>query len=130
VLADDRLRAEEFVSLAASLDQVSPHVLASAIVTHARGRGYELAMPEDVHEVTGYGLEGRVNGRNVRLGKARWIVGDASPAWVRQVRRRAAFDGSLTWRRRSARRAFLLEDPIVPTHSNDRHLRNVGIERR
>ena len=37
VLADDRLRAEEFVSLAASLDQVSPHVLASAIVTHARG---------------------------------------------------------------------------------------------
>ncbi len=133
VLADDRLRAEEFVSLAASLDQVSPHVLASAIVTHARGRGYELAMPEDVHEVTGYGLEGRVNGRNVRLGKARWIVGDASPAWVRQVRRRAAFDGSLTVFvaiEDQPAGAFLLEDPIRPDAPRMiRHLRNVGIER-
>ena len=133
VLADDRLRAEEFVSLAASLDQVSPHVLASAIVTHARGRGYELAMPEDVHEVTGYGLEGRVNGRNVRLGKARWIVGDASPAWVRQVRRRAAFDGSLTVFVAiddQPAGAFLLEDPIRPDAPRMiRHLRNVGIER-
>ena len=133
VLADDRLRTEEFASLAASLAQIPPHGLASAIVTHARGRGYELVMPDDVHEVTGYGLEGRVNGRSVRLGKANWIVGDASPAWVRQVRRRAAFDGSLTVFVAiddQPAGAFLLEDPIRPDAPRMiRHLRNVGIER-
>jgi len=51
-------------------------------------------MPADVHEVHGYGLEGTVGNYRVRLGKASWIVGDTTPPWVRQVRRRADLDGS------------------------------------
>ena len=52
--------ADEVLRLAASLDQVSPHVLASAIVTGGTRRGLALQMPENVREVHGYGLEGTV----------------------------------------------------------------------
>ena len=88
--------ADEVLRLAASLDQVSAHVLAGAIVTAGTVRGLALQMPEEVHEVPGYGLEGTVGGHRVKLGKASWIAGDAAPPWIRRVRRRADLDGSLT----------------------------------
>ena len=55
-----------------------------------------LEMPHDVVEEHGYGLRGTVGGHEVRVGKSAWIVGERQPAWVRQVRRRADLDGSLT----------------------------------
>src|ERR1035437_212476 len=88
--------ADEVLRLAASLDQVSAHVLASAIVTGGTRRRLALELPEDVQEVHGYGLQGTVGAHRVKLGKASWIVGDTAPPWVRQVRRRADLDGSLT----------------------------------
>jgi len=96
ITASDQVEADTVLRLAASLDQVSPHVLASSIVTGAARRGLPLTMPEDVHEEPGYGLRGRIGTQQVRVGKAAWIVGDTPPAWVRQVRRRADLDGSLT----------------------------------
>lgn len=96
VIATDRIDADELLRLAGSLDQVSTHVLASAIVTGATRRGLTPEMPIQVREHPGYGLEGRVGGHEVRLGKSAWVVGDTTPAWVRQVRRRADLDGSLT----------------------------------
>ena len=59
-----------------------------AIVTGGTRRGLVLQMPQDVREVHGYGLEGRVGDHQVKLGKASWIVGGDSPPWVRQVRPR------------------------------------------
>ncbi len=70
-----------------------------------------------MREVPGHGLEGRVGGVAVRLGKAGWIVGTGDPAWLRRVHRRAALDGSLTVFAAVDGRpagAFLLEDPIRP----------------
>ena len=96
VIAPAAVGSDELLALAASLDQVSPHVLATAIVTAARMRGLDLVLPEDVVEHHGYGLEGRVEGRQVRLGKADWIVPGTAPTWVRHARRRASLDGSLT----------------------------------
>jgi len=125
--------ADEVLRLAASLDQVSPHVLASAIVTGGTRRGLTLQMPEDVREVHGYGLEGTVGEHRVRLGKASWIVGDTSPAWVRQVRRRADLDGSLTVFVAvddEPAGAFLLQDTIRPDAPRMvRTLRTAGITR-
>ena len=86
VTAGGRMDADELLRLAASLDQVSAHVLASAIVTAATSRGLALEMPAGVREVHGYGLEGTVGTHRVRLGKATWIVGGGPPRWVRQVR--------------------------------------------
>ncbi len=133
VTAGDHVDADEILRLAASLDQVSPHVLASSIVTAAARRSLQLQMPEDVHEEHGYGLRGTVGSHEVRVGKAAWIVGDTQPAWVRQVRRRADLDGSLTvfvGVDGEPAGAFLLDDPIRPDAPRMvRALREVGISR-
>jgi len=95
VTAGDRVNADRVLQSAASLDQLSPHVLAGAIVSAGTRRGLALQMPTDVSEVHGYGVQGNVGGHRVRLGKASWIVGDDPPQWARQARRRAELDGSL-----------------------------------
>lgn len=125
--------ADEVLRLAASLDQVSAHVLAGAIVTAGTRRGLALQMPHDVDEVQGYGLEGTVGEHRVKIGKAAWIVGDTTPLWVRQVRRRADLDGSLTVFVAVDDRpagAFLLQDAIRPDAPRMvRALRESGITR-
>ena len=133
VTASDLMDADEVLRLAASLDQVSAHVLASAIVTGGTRRGFTLEMPAHVEEVHGYGLQGTVGTHRVKLGKASWIVGDDTPAWVRQVRRRADLDGSLTVFVAiddEPAGAFLLEDSIRPDAPRMvRALRASGITR-
>ena len=133
IAAGTAMSAEEVLRLAASLDQLSPHVLASAIVTAGTRRGLTLQMPAEVREVHGYGLEGVVDGRRVRLGKAAWIVGDNPPQWAKQVRRRAELDGSLTVFVAVDDEpvgALLLVDPIRPDAPRMvRALRTAGITR-
>lgn len=133
VPAGDWISADELLQLAASLDQVSPHLLATAVVTAALDRGLELRMPTDVDEAHGYGLEGKVDGRRVRIGKASWILGDEPQDWVRQVRRRADLDGSMTVFIAVDGKpggALLLEDTIRPDAPRMvRRLRSAGIGR-
>lgn len=131
ITATDTVDADEILRLAASLDQVSPHVLASAIVTAAIRRNLELEMPENVREEHGYGLQGKVGVHEIKLGKAAWISPGSEPGWVRQVRRRADLDGSLTVFIAvddEPAGAFLLEDPVRPDAPRMiRALREAGI---
>ncbi|HET8659107.1 MAG TPA: heavy metal translocating P-type ATPase [Micromonosporaceae bacterium] len=133
VTAGDRTDAAELLRLAASLDQVSAHVLAGAVVTAARERGLALALPEQVREEHGHGVEGVVGGRRVRLGKASWVVAGPAPAWVRHARRRAALDGSLTIFASVdgvPAGLLLLDDPLRPDAPRMiRALRAAGITR-
>jgi len=133
IVAPAAIASDELLAFAASLDQVSPHVLATAIVTAAHARDLELHMPSDVTEHHGYGLEGTVDGHHVRLGKADWIVVGPTPVWVRRARRRASLDGSLAVFAEVdgvAAGAFLLEDPIRPDAPRMlRALRAAGITR-
>ncbi len=87
--------ATEVLRLAASLDQMSPHVLATAVVNAARQRHLELSMPSDVQEIHGQGVAGTVEGRAVRIGRAAWILIGEEPGWAHRARRRADLDGSL-----------------------------------
>jgi soluble P-type ATPase len=123
----------EVLQLAASLDQVSPHPLASGLATCARERRIPLTLPDEVVELPGYGLSGTVEGRRVRLGKADWIIGEAAPLWVRQVRRRAAMEGALTVFAEvdgEPAGAFLFDDPIRPDAARMiRQLKRAGIRR-
>jgi cation transport ATPase len=82
------LAADELLGLAASLDQVSPHVLAAAIVAAARERGLALSFPAEVHEQLGAGIEGRVDGRHVALGRASWLAehGESDDVLVSRLR--------------------------------------------
>ncbi|HET9657467.1 MAG TPA: heavy metal translocating P-type ATPase [Kineosporiaceae bacterium] len=125
--------AEEVLRLAASLDQVSPHVLADAIVTAGRARGLPLELPEDVRERAGYGVEGLVGRRTVRLGRAGWVLGDSPGPWAARIRRRAGLEGSLSvYLAVDGRPAggILLEDPVrTDAPRMMRALRRAGIQR-
>ena len=59
---------EEVLRLAASLDQGSEHPLAEAIVTEARARELKLSAAPDFDSITGSGVQGTVDGRNLLLG--------------------------------------------------------------
>jgi heavy metal translocating P-type ATPase len=125
---------EEVLRAAASLEQVSPHVLAASIVAGARERGVALALPEVADEVPGAGIAGRVDGTAVLVGTADFAAGDTVlPAWARDVRRRVnlegatgvyvSVDGTLVG-------ALVLDDPIRPeTPRVIRSLRRAGIRR-
>jgi heavy metal translocating P-type ATPase len=124
----------ELLRLAASLDQLSPHVLAAAIVRAARVRGLPLVFPEGVHEEHGAGIEGKVDGRVVAIGKTAWVTrGAPLPARARDVRRRSAMDGSscvFVAIDGAVAGALILDDPIRPdTPRVIRTLRRAGIKR-
>ena len=128
------LDADETLRLAASVDQVSPHVLAAAIVHAARERGLPLSFPEDVEEKAGAGIAGVVDGRRVTVGIAEFATAEmALPAWARDVRRRSAIEGSTVVFVGVDRRvvgALVLDDPIRPeTPRAIRSLRRAGVTR-
>ncbi len=85
----------DVLRLAASVDQMSPHVLATAVVNAARQRHLTVTMPDDVEEIHGKGVQARVEGSRIRIGRADWILGPDEPGWARRARRRADLDGSL-----------------------------------
>ncbi|MFN8203167.1 MAG: heavy metal translocating P-type ATPase [Solirubrobacteraceae bacterium] len=73
IVGVDGTDPEELLRLAASLDQLSPHVLASALVAGAQARGIALTVPTGVHEEPGRGIVGRVGDRQVGVGGRRWL---------------------------------------------------------
>ncbi len=124
----------ELFRLAASVDQVSQHVLAAAIVRAARERGYTLAFPTDIFEEPGQGIRGVVDGQTIAVGRADWVApGEAVPSWVRKFRRRVSIEGSASVFFAVNGRlagAFLLDDPIRPDSPRTiRALRRAGIRR-
>ena len=70
------LDAEQALRLAASLDQMSTHVLAESLVVGAAGRGLELALPTGVREEPGRGILGDVEGHRVAVGLERLARGE------------------------------------------------------
>jgi heavy metal translocating P-type ATPase len=136
VLRSGPRSAEEVLRLAASLDQVSGHVLASAVVNAARDRGCELSMPLQAEEVSGQGIRGVVTGHQVAVGNAEWcgISGPAgTPGWARSARRRARLDGALTVFIAvdgEPAGALILDDPVRADAARTvRALRASGIKR-
>jgi heavy metal translocating P-type ATPase len=117
---------DEILSLAASLDQVSGHVLAA-------GHASPMSQPTAVTEVAGQGITGTVGGRVVRLGRAGWAGASETEPWVRAARRRARLDGALTvFAAVDGQPAgvLLLEDRIRPdARQTIRALRQGGISR-
>ncbi len=133
VVSSGTLSDDETLRLAASLDQVSPHVLAAAVVRAARERDLELVLPTDVDEVPGRGVTGKVDGHDVAVGKASWLLPGTVPVWARSVRRRADLDGALTVFVRvdgDTVGALILDDPIRPDAGRTiRELHRDGIAR-
>lgn len=59
--------AEEALALAAGLEQASEHPLGRAILQHAQAKGVPLPSVEEFRAIPGFGVEGLVAGRRLRL---------------------------------------------------------------
>ena len=73
VVALDGLPQAELLRLAASVDQLSVHPLAEALVHEAQARRLSLSFPREVVERRARGIEGRVDGRRVAVGSVGWL---------------------------------------------------------
>ena len=124
---DDVLRA------AGSLEQLSAHVFAPAIVQEARARSLDLVFPTDAHETAGAGITGLVGDMPVRIGRIGWIVDGPPPPAARAVRRRAQVEGTsavFVSTGSALVGAVLLEDRLRPEAGRTvRALRRRGVER-
>jgi heavy metal translocating P-type ATPase len=133
VVAAGRWDPDEVLRLAACADQVSPHVLAAAVVEAARRRDLALTLPTQVDEVPGQGIRAFVDDTKVAVGRARWISPLPHPGLLRAARRRADLDGALTVFVAidgEPAGVLVLDDPIRPDAARTvRNLRGSGIER-
>ena len=73
IIASDSFREDEVLAFAGSVERNSEHPLAAAIVRGAEERGVSLSSAEDFKSETGGGVLGKVNGREVLVGKARLL---------------------------------------------------------
>ena len=64
---------KSLLSMAAAIEQSSEHPLARCVVDYAKEKGYTLASVDDFQSVTGGGVQGKVNGKVVLLGKQKFI---------------------------------------------------------
>jgi heavy metal translocating P-type ATPase len=74
VIPLDGVGADETLRVAASIDRLSSHPLAKALVAGAEAKGLELEVPTDVVEAFGRGIEGRVSRHHVVVGSRRWLA--------------------------------------------------------
>jgi len=79
ILTRNRLESSELLRLAASVDQMSTHVLGEALVTAATEGGLRLTMPADVREEPGQGIEGSVEGHDVLVGSRAFMQSSGIP---------------------------------------------------
>ena len=123
--------ATEVLRLAASVDQLSPHVLAEAIVTEALNRGLQLTLPTHVVEQPGCGVTATIDGRQVSVGK---LAADAvTGQWAQTVVNRARLDNAaIAWvcDDSAPAGAVLLRDPLRRNAPRTvRRLREAGLTR-
>jgi heavy metal translocating P-type ATPase len=68
--------AAELLRLAASVDQLSAHVLGEALVATARDAGLSLSPPIAARENPGQGIAGTVDGRRVHVGSRAFLISE------------------------------------------------------
>ncbi|EPQ77279.1 Lead, cadmium, zinc and mercury transporting ATPase [Mycobacterium marinum MB2] len=121
----------ELLRQAASVDQLSPHVLAEAIVTEALNRGLQLSLPTDVVEEPGRGVSATIDGRRLTVGKL--SADTATGPWARAAVNRARLDGAaIAWVcvDGDPQGAVLLRDPLRRQAPRTmRRLRQAGFTR-
>jgi Cu+-exporting ATPase len=105
--------------LAASLELLSEHPLADAVVSAARARGLALEDPEAFEAIPGHGVVGRVAGRTVLAGNRSLLVerGVDVSAWTDRAAALASEGASLVYAAVDGRAEGILAvaDPVKAT---------------
>lgn len=73
LLTDGSLPEDEILRLAASVEDASEHPLGEAIVAEAAARQIAFTRPDGFQAEEGRGVSAEVDGRQVRIGSARWM---------------------------------------------------------
>ncbi|MBA4501319.1 heavy metal translocating P-type ATPase [Marinobacterium marinum] len=100
----------QWLQLAAGVEQHSEHPLAQAVVAHARERGLELAESEAFDATAGSGVSARAEGRQILLGNRNWVEQHAvdTSAFAEQAERFSRAGNSLIWMAVDGRMQLLL----------------------
>ena len=123
---------DEVVNIGASLDQASKHIIAQTIVIEARNRGLRLAVPADVVETPGEGVEGSVEGRRIIVGGIHFVrskLSDLSEVSVQRPISHGAVVVAVAVDGRLAGELVLADELRVGTETLLQNLRSLGIER-
>lgn len=128
------MSSDDIVRYAASVEQVSVHPFAPAILAEARGRSVRPSFPVDVGEQMGTGIAGTVDGRRVAVGQRSFAAPNAPPtSELRSIETRTAVEGSSSVYVSvdgTLAGVVLLQDPIRPEAPRAlRSLRAAGIRR-
>ena len=68
VIANQGSTEQELLQLTASVEKMSEHPLAQAIVSAAKERGIQLSEPENFEAIPGYGVKAQLNGKQILIG--------------------------------------------------------------
>lgn len=86
---------DELLRRVASLEQMSPHVMAAALVAAANERALPLSVPEGVSELPGAGLQGMVDGQQLVVGGADYVAQSvALPPALQESLARSGHEGT------------------------------------
>jgi Cu+-exporting ATPase len=100
IIASNGFDQNHLLSIAASVESQSEHPLARAIVSEAKQRGIPQRKVEDFVSVTGAGLQARVDGRKVLIGKDTLLQNNGVTGWQEltdQANRLGEQARSLVW---------------------------------
>ncbi|QOY37274.1 heavy metal translocating P-type ATPase [Anaerobacillus isosaccharinicus] len=79
VLLRDGVSEQEFLYAVASIESHSTHPLAEAIVSFAKKQDLTmLTQPDDVEDITGWGITAALNGKKYKIGKRSFIGDDVA----------------------------------------------------
>ena len=130
-VAEDAV-TDEVLRIAASLDQASKHIIAQTIVAEARTRELVLAIPSEVVETPGEGLQGIVEGRPVVVGGLHFVLSKVPQEGASSLRKSRvagavlvaiAIDGKM------AGEVVLADELRAGTESLLQNLRRLGVQR-
>lgn len=128
------ISSDDIVRNAASVEQVSAHPYAPAILAEARSRNVELSFPANVREQMGTGIAGQIDSCQVAVGQLDFVApGAVRTPEIRSVELRTAVEGSASVfvsMDGLLAGVLLLQDPVRPEAPRAlRSLRSAGIRR-
>lgn len=70
----DEMSKSAVLQMAASVETGSEHPIGKSIVADADAKGLSIFKPDHFRAFRGFGVEGRIQGKQVRLGKPKWFL--------------------------------------------------------
>lgn len=97
VHAADGRDEKDVLLLAASLEDLSEHPIARAIAAGARERGLELVPVTGFESTTGRGVTGRVDGREIKAGRAAFVSSSADEGLIEKAHQLESEGKTVIW---------------------------------